>query len=159
MKNQFFLQDENETLHFGKVLAKLASRGQVIFLVGDLGAGKTTFVRGYLRALGFTSSIKSPTFALVEEYHFDIGPVFHFDLYRLDHPEELEAIGIREYFDSQNIVLVEWPEKGENYLPKPNVRLNFKILDQGRQVTVEGFGNNDNLIQEIELQMSKNKHT
>lgn len=112
-------------------------RGRVIFLHGDLGAGKTTLVRGFLRALGVTGSVKSPTFTVVESYEVNNRLVHHFDLYRLNDAEELEQLGIREYLDQENICFFEWPEKAQNNLPSPHISCYIDILKDGRNVRIE----------------------
>ena len=89
----------------------------VIYFHGELGAGKTTLVRAILRKLGIEGKVKSPTYTLVEPYHVGEMNLFHFDLYRLAHPEELEYLGVREFFGKRSITMIEWPEKGEGYLP------------------------------------------
>lgn len=138
------LKDEKETENLAKALAEVACPGSVIFLKGELGTGKTTFVRYFLRALGFTGSVKSPTYTLVEEYDFAFGAVYHFDLYRLSHPRELEFIGISEYFSESSIVLVEWAERGEGVLGNPDLELHFKMMDDNqdlgsRKVSIEAY--------------------
>lgn len=143
MNKTIELNNEEETIALATSLARvsLSYPGLKIFLRGDLGSGKTTFVRGFLRGLNFKGSVKSPTFTLVEEYDFAWGPLYHFDLYRLSHPEELEFIGIREYFAEAAIVLVEWPEQGKGVLKEPDIQLHFTITGNGvsRQVLVEGL--------------------
>ena len=118
----------------------LAGSDLVIFLSGNLGAGKTTFAQGFIKECGFDGIVKSPTYTLVEPYSFDAGKMcYHFDLYRLTDDEELageelELTGARDYFDGQSICLVEWPEKAETYLPEPDISCMFKTHEKGRQV-------------------------
>lgn len=128
---QQFLPDAIATEAVGKELAAIVKAPIVIFLVGELGAGKTTLVRGFLGGLGYEGSVKSPTFTLVEPYQFEDYGVYHFDLYRLDVPEELESIGIRDYFTADAIVLVEWPERGVGFLPKADLILELSVAPEG----------------------------
>ncbi|HED33606.1 MAG TPA: tRNA (adenosine(37)-N6)-threonylcarbamoyltransferase complex ATPase subunit type 1 TsaE [Gammaproteobacteria bacterium] len=117
----FFLKDEVEQLSLGSSIADRTPPGSVIFLQGELGAGKTTLVRGFLQSLGFDGNVKSPTYTLLEPYLIDNQQIYHFDLYRLGTPDELEYAGGRDYFDGESICLVEWPEKAEGYLPEADI--------------------------------------
>lgn len=131
------LQNETKTLEFSALLSTLLAPGEVIFLEGDLGAGKTTCVRGFLRGLQFLGPVKSPTYTLVEEYDFDWGQVYHFDLYRMTSPEELEYIGLREYFTENAIIFVEWAERGQGVLPEPDLEIIFNFEKDYRRVLLK----------------------
>lgn len=108
--------------------AAALSAGTVVYLVGSLGAGKTTWTRGFLRALGFNDKVKSPTYTLVEPYQTARYAVNHFDLYRLKSPQELSQIGLEEYFNPQAVCLIEWPDKGGEYLPSPDLTGYFEMV-------------------------------
>ena len=117
---------EENTMFVAGLFATAIGAGGVIYLEGDLGAGKTTFVRGFMRGLGFLDAVKSPTFTLVEPYELGRGQVYHFDLYRLGHPEELEYLGVDDYFNENALCLIEWPEKGSGYLPDCDILLSIE---------------------------------
>ncbi|WP_444997331.1 tRNA (adenosine(37)-N6)-threonylcarbamoyltransferase complex ATPase subunit type 1 TsaE [Aliikangiella sp. IMCC44359] len=134
---KFLLAGEQATVNVGRLLAKFAPHNALIFLNGTLGAGKTTLVRGFLRACGHLGSTKSPTYTLVEPYQLETRSVYHFDLYRLGDPEELEYIGIRDYLDEQAVCIVEWPEKGGGFLPSPDLVMNLSYEGESRSLVLE----------------------
>ena len=124
-------------LGLGARLASLLHGEGVVHLSGGLGAGKTTLCRGILRAMGHSGAVKSPTFTLVEPYQILDSEVYHFDLYRLGDPEELEYMGIRDYFTVQSVCVVEWPSRGAGVLPEPDLRLLVTTEAPGRRAKVE----------------------
>ncbi|MHB8256251.1 MAG: tRNA (adenosine(37)-N6)-threonylcarbamoyltransferase complex ATPase subunit type 1 TsaE [Acidiferrobacterales bacterium] len=126
--------DEQGMESLGAAIAPRLRAGQAIFLHGELGAGKTTMVRGVLRALGYAGSVKSPTYTLVEPYDFGHFRMYHFDLYRMEDPEELEFLGIRDYFQGEGVCIVEWPERGVGILPRPDVDVFIDRVDHARSV-------------------------
>lgn len=117
----------------GRRLAGVLDRG-VIFLEGELGAGKTTLARGILRGLGHTGTVRSPTYTLVEPYELPGGTVYHLDLYRLADPEELEWLGLRDMLERDALLLVEWPERGAGCLPGADLVVRIAPRDGGRSV-------------------------
>lgn len=126
------MPDEAATLALGADLAPALTPGMVIWLSGDLGAGKTTLTRGLLRAFHYTGRVKSPTFTLVEHYPFSSFNLYHFDLYRFADPEEWEDAGFRDYFNERSICLVEWPEKALGCLPEADLRVRLEIDGERR---------------------------
>jgi tRNA threonylcarbamoyladenosine biosynthesis protein TsaE len=133
----FFLKDSAATECFGADLWAALPPQCLVFLQGDLGMGKTTLVRGFLRAAGFSGPVKSPTYTLVEEYALGLRRIVHFDLYRLLDPEELEWMGIRDYFTQESMCFIEWPEQGKSLLPPPDLVLQFQAKQAGRALEVD----------------------
>lgn len=121
-------------------VSRLSVFPSVVFLEGELGAGKTTFVRKLLQAMGYQGKVKSPTYTLVESYDLPQGSVYHFDLYRLRNPEELHALGVQEYF-SEGLCLIEWPERAASLLPQPTWKIQFQILNETDRRLVITSGN------------------
>jgi tRNA threonylcarbamoyladenosine biosynthesis protein TsaE len=128
------LADEAATLACGARFASILVAGLNIYLHGDLGAGKTTFVRGVLHGLGHAGKVKSPTYTLVEPYVFSSYSLYHFDLYRFIDEEEWEAAGFREYFNAQSICMIEWPEKAAHVLPAPDIHVQLSLYEVGRKI-------------------------
>ena len=119
---------------FGGNLAGLCPAGSRLFFQGNLGAGKTTLVRGFLRGLGYRGTVKSPTYTLVEPYIIQGCTIYHFDLYRINNTRELEGIGMRDYFDESAFCLVEWPEHGGPFLGEPDIHILLNLADSGREL-------------------------
>ena len=135
---EIHIPNESAMQGLGGALAQACEPSCRIYLEGNLGAGKTTLVRGFLRGLDYTGPVKSPTYALIESYAFDSYSVYHLDLYRLSDPEELEYIGFRDLLDD-SILLVEWPDKGDGILPGPDVSIHIQYKNEGRLVELNAL--------------------
>ena len=129
---QVQLDNEEAQVAFGEALGLVLQGRGLIYLEGELGAGKTTLTRGVLRAYGHQGAVKSPTYTLIEPYELGSQRVYHLDLYRLSDPEELEFIGGRDVLADDALCIIEWPSRGEGWLPTPDLRLVLTVAAQGR---------------------------
>ena len=148
--SQIFLFDSDSELATESLASQIAQyctevkesvaerQSWTIHLLGELGAGKTCFSRGFLRGCGHSGSVKSPTYTLVEPYELEQLSIYHFDLYRLADPEELEFMGFRDYQNSNTINLIEWPQKGQGFLSEPDLIIAIEFTAKGRNIRVEG---------------------
>ena len=132
--SNYDLKDESETLRLAESMASHLFPGMNLYLKGELGSGKTTFVRGVLRGLGYQDKVKSPTYTLVEPYSLEKFTIYHFDLYRFKDETEWDDAGFREYFNNTSICLVEWPEKVGHILPKPDISIELSHTPYGRHL-------------------------
>jgi len=137
MSDSLFLPDEHATRRLGAALAAGIARGRVIFLGGDLGAGKTTLVQGLLRALGFAGRVKSPTYSLVELYKLSSLNLYHFDFYRFEDRSEWIDSGFREYFNQDSACVIEWPERVAGLLAPPDLELRLEFSGTGRRALLK----------------------
>lgn len=135
---EIHIADETAMQELGGAMAKVCEPPCKIYLEGNLGAGKTTLIRGFLRGKGHVGSVKSPTYALIEPYMFGSYSVYHLDLYRLADPEELEYLGFRDLL-GDSILLVEWPEKGHGFLPDPDILIHIQYQHEARLVEFQSL--------------------
>lgn len=142
---EWFLPDEAATLALGRAAADYIRAPAVVYLNGHLGAGKTTFTRGYLQGLGHQGSVKSPTYAIVESYALPYCTVHHFDLYRFADPEEWADAGLDDLFGAHNICLIEWPSLGAGYVPAADWRISLETDGSGRRCRIERLGGKEPL--------------
>jgi len=141
MQSTYYIDNEANMVALGEQLGQYVaqhSSAVTVFLRGDLGAGKTTLSRGILRAFGHAGAVKSPTYTLVEAYEFAERTLYHFDLYRLGDAEELEYMGIRDYFAANSICLIEWPERGAGVLPDADLVVDIVVNGEGRSINMTG---------------------
>lgn len=136
------LESSEDTEALGAALWQALPGKCLLFLHGELGAGKTTLVRGLLRAAGYRGTVKSPTYTLVEEYEIDGRRLFHFDLYRLKDPEELEWMGIDDYLQQDALCCIEWPEKGQGVLPPADIEIGLQYVQQQRVAQINVLAEN-----------------
>jgi tRNA threonylcarbamoyladenosine biosynthesis protein TsaE len=172
LSDSVFLNDESATERFGKMLALASSEldpvevsendiptqtlGGRIYLQGDLGAGKTTLTRGFMRAYGYTGAVKSPTYTLVEPYEYSSYQIYHFDLYRLIDPEEVEFLGVSDYFSQTNLCLIEWPQNGKPFIPGPDLEILLVIEGSGRRLDWQACSPRGQVIAERLVEISRN---
>jgi tRNA threonylcarbamoyladenosine biosynthesis protein TsaE len=137
--SNYDLKDESETLRLAEKMSIFLRPNMNLYLKGELGAGKTTFVRGLLRGLGYQDKVKSPTYTLVEPYDLERFTIYHFDLYRFKDEHEWDDAGFREYFNNQSVCLVEWPEKAGHILPQPDISIELSHQSFGRHIHLVSF--------------------
>ncbi len=134
------LATEQEQLALAEQVAVACHSNFIFLLEGNLGTGKTTFARGFVHASGFVGTVKSPTYTLVEPYPISQHRTcYHFDLYRLAEPEELEFIGARDYFNETDVCLIEWPQKAAGFLPTADWHCAFNYLKKGRELKISAL--------------------
>ena len=136
MEGDYDVANADEMRALGESFAEELRLSEVVFLEGELGSGKTTFVQGIVCGLGSDAAVVSPTYTLVEEYSTSLGKVHHLDLYRIESSDEVESLAIRDRADTESVLLVEWPDKGTGFLPSPNWRIYLRYRDLGRSVCI-----------------------
>lgn len=135
LESSFLLADEAATLAAGRAFALKATAPLVVYLLGDLGAGKTTFARGILQQLGHQGAVKSPTYSIVESYRLSDFTLHHFDLYRFVTPEEWLDAGLDDLFGEHTLALIEWPQQAEGFVPPADLSITLTHLPEGRCIT------------------------
>lgn len=146
--------DEDSVAILAASFARLIKPPMVLFLQGDLGAGKTTFARAFIHALGFKAYVKSPSYGLLESYSVAGMTILHLDLYRIEDPEELDYLALRDLYDEKSVLMVEWPRKGVDHLPEPDLELEFFEDAETRFISsfaksIAGFGLNRKVLQDL----------
>jgi len=143
---KFSIESVQDMERFGAEFSPVTPPGCTIFLCGELGAGKTTWVRGFLRAKSYRGPVKSPTYTLLEPYSLAECSINHFDFYRLADPEEFDAAGLRDEFDGKAICLVEWPERVGESLPAPDLSVRIAVTGTGRSIELVSHGDQGEVI-------------
>lgn len=134
---EYIAQSEQDTMALAMQVASAFPRQGIVYLSGDLGAGKTSWARGFLQGLGYRGQVKSPTYTLVEQYTVADRIIYHFDLYRLADPRELMELGMRDYLDENTVCIIEWPERGGTILPMADLECHFDFIEQGRRLCLQ----------------------
>jgi len=150
---ELIVNNVEQTTEIGIQIGKLANPGDIICLTGDLGAGKTHLSKGIAEGLGITDHITSPTFTIVNEYEGRLK-LYHFDVYRVNDPDEISAIGFDEYIFSDGVSIIEWANYIEELIPEDHISINISKLSEdvnSRKIVIEGYGNRYNYIEEIQL--------
>ena len=132
----YFLPNPEATEACGRAWSAMIRPGLQLSLRGELGAGKTSLVRGLLHGLGVEGAVKSPTYPLLESYNLPHLTIYHFDFYRINHPDELEDAGFRELFNDTSVCLVEWPERAESWLSPADLLIELHVEEQGRRIHI-----------------------
>lgn len=140
------LKNEAATQRLGELIAQYLQTPLICYLNGELGVGKTRLIRAIIQSCGHEGNVKSPTYTLVEPYKLADFDIYHFDLYRLSDPEELEYMGIRDYFDHQSIVFIEWPSNGDGWLARADVSISLSFHLQGRQCQLHAETDNGDVL-------------
>ncbi|MCY4275505.1 MAG: tRNA (adenosine(37)-N6)-threonylcarbamoyltransferase complex ATPase subunit type 1 TsaE [Gammaproteobacteria bacterium] len=130
------IDNESSMLKFGETISEKIEPGEVVYLIGELGSGKTTLVRGILTGLGYQKNVVSPTYTLVEPYKTSKYDIYHLDLYRLNTHDEIENLGLRDFLDGHAVCLIEWPDKFEKNLPNPSLTIRIRVLGQIREISL-----------------------
>jgi tRNA threonylcarbamoyladenosine biosynthesis protein TsaE len=153
---KFEPESEEQQERLGAALANCAPVSLIIYLIGDLGAGKTTLVRGFMRGLGYRGTVKSPTYTLIEPYSIGGRSICHLDLYRLADAEELEYLGVRDLLQEETVLLIEWPERGEGVLPTADLTILISHREQGRDVGISAqSGSGERVMQRLDASLAR----
>ena len=134
VKQYFISESPDSTVEIGGEIAQILNFPAVVYLEGDLGAGKTLLCQAIIRALGYQGAVTSPTYNLIQEYPVEQGMVYHMDLYRLDDPSEIEFLGIEDMLNPHNLFLIEWPSRGAGYLPPATHQINIQKQEDERNL-------------------------